>query len=53
MHMILWQAIMALVGAIVGLVGRILHRDKLSQLGDVVAFLGASAIVYSVLAVVL
>lgn len=53
MYMVLWQAIMLLVGAIVGLLGRILRRDKLSQLGDVLAFLGASAIVYSVLAVVL
>ena len=53
MHMVLWQAIMLLVGAIVGLVGQILRRDKLAQLGDAVAIIGASAIVYSVLAVVL
>lgn len=53
MHMILWQAVMLLVGAIVGLVGRILRRDKVATLGDALAFLGASAIVYSVLAVVL
>ena len=53
MHMVLWQAIMLLAGAIVALLGRILRRDKLAQLGDVLAFLGASAIVYSVLAVVL
>lgn len=53
MHMVLWQAIMLLVGAIVGFVGRILRRDKLATLGDAMALLGASAIVYSVLAVVL
>lgn len=52
MHMILWQAIMLLVGAIVGLVGRILRRDKVAQVGDVLAFLGASAFIYSILAVV-
>lgn len=50
--MVLWQAIVLLVGAIIGLLGRILRRDKLSQLGDVLAFIGASAIVYSFLAVV-
>ena len=53
MHMLLWQAIMLLVGAIMSLLGRILRRDKVAMLGDVLAFLGASAIVYSVLAVVL
>lgn len=53
MHMVLWQAIMLLVGAIVGLVGQILHRDKVTQVGVVMVFMGASAIVYSVLAVVL
>lgn len=51
MHMLLWQAIMLLVGAIVGLVGRILRREKIAMLGDVLAFLGASAIIYSVIAV--
>lgn len=51
--MLLWQAIMLLVGAIVGFVGRILRREKIAMLGDVLAFLGASAIIYSVLAVVL
>ena len=53
MHMLLWQAIMLLVGAIVGLVGQILHRDKVTQVGAVMVFIGASAIVYSILAVVL
>lgn len=53
MHMLLWQAIMLLAGAIVAFLGRILRRDRLAMLGDVLAFLGASAIVYSVLAVVL
>ena len=51
MHMVLWQAIMLLVGAILSLVGRILRREKVAMLGDVMAFLGASAIVYSILAV--
>ena len=49
--MLLWQAIMLLVGAIVALLGQILHRDKLSQLGAVMVFMGASAFVYSILAV--
>ena len=52
MHMVLWQAIMLLVGAIVGLLGQILHRDKLSQVGAVMVFIGASAFIYSILAVV-
>ena len=52
MHMLLWQAIMLLAGAIVGLVGQILHRDKLSQVGAVMVFMGASAFIYSILAVV-
>ena len=51
--MLLWQAIMLLVGAIVGLVGQILHRDKLSQVGVVMVFIGASAFIYSILAIVL
>lgn len=50
--MLLWQAIMLLVGAIVGLLGQILHRDKLSQVGAVMVFMGASAFIYSILAVV-
>lgn len=53
MHMVLWQAIMLLVGAIVGFVGRILHREKLATLGDAMAIIGAGAIIYSVLAVAL
>ena len=49
--MLLWQLVMLLVGAIVGLVGQILHRDKLSQVGAVMVFIGASAFIYSILAV--
>lgn len=53
MHtMILWQAITVLLGAIVSLVGRILRRDKVAMVGAVIVFTGASAIVYSILAVV-
>ena len=51
MHMLLWQAIMLLVGAIVGLVGQILRRDKITQAGVVMVFMGASAFIYSILAV--
>lgn len=53
MHMLLWQAIMLLVGAIVALLGQILHRNKITQLGAVMVFMGASAFIYSILAVVL
>ena len=49
--MLLWQLVMMLAGAIVGLVGQILHRDKLSQVGAVMVFIGASAFIYSILAV--
>ena len=49
--MLLWQAIMLLVGAIVGLVGQILRRDKITQVGAVMVFMGASAFIYSILAV--
>ena len=52
MHMILWQLAMLLVGAIVGLLGQILHRDKVTQVGSVMVFIGASAFIYSILAVV-
>lgn len=51
MHMVLWQAIMLLVGAIVAFLGQILHRDKLSQVGVVMVFIGTSAFIYSILAV--
>ena len=50
--MLLWQAIMLLVGAIVGLLGQILRRDKVTQVGVVMVFMGASAFIYSILAVV-
>lgn len=49
--MLLWQVVMMLVGAIVGLVGQILHRDKVTQVGAVMVFIGASAFIYSILAV--
>ena len=49
--MLLWQAIMLLVGAIVGLLGQILRRDKVPQVVAVLVFLGASAFIYSILAV--
>ena len=50
--MLLWQAIMLLAGAIVGLLGQILRRDKVTQVGAVMVFIGASAFIYSILAVV-
>ena len=50
--MLLWQAIMLLVGAIIGLLGQILRRDKVTQVGVVMVFIGASAFIYSILAVV-
>lgn len=49
--MLLWQLVMLLAGAIVGLVGQILHRDKVTQVGAVMVFIGASAFIYSILAV--
>ena len=49
--MLLWQAIMLLVGAIVGLLGQILRRDKITQAGVVMVFIGTSAFIYSILAV--
>lgn len=49
--MLLWQLVMMLAGAGVALLGQILHRDKLSQVGVVMVFIGASAFIYSVLAV--
>ena len=52
MHMLLWQAIMLLVGAGVALLGQILHRDKVTQAGSVMVFIGTSAFIYSILAVV-
>lgn len=50
--MLLWQLVMMLAGAIVGLLGQILHRDKVTQVGVVMVFIGASAFIYSILAVV-
>lgn len=51
MHMLLWQLVMMLAGAIVGLVGQVVHRDKVTQVGAVMVFIGASAFIYSILAV--
>ena len=51
MHMLLWQAIILLVGAIVGLLGQIVQRDKITQAGVVMVFIGTSAFIYSILAV--
>lgn len=50
--MLLWQLVMMLAGAGVALLGQILHRDKLSQVGVVMVFIGTSAFIYSILAVV-
>lgn len=50
--MLLWQLVMLLAGAIVAFLGQILHRDKLSQVGVVMVFIGTSAFIYSILAVV-
>lgn len=50
--MLFWQAMFAMVGAIVALTGRILRREKIATVGAVMVFLGASAIIYSVLAVI-
>ena len=49
--MLLWQLVMMLAGAGVALVGQILHRDKVTQVGVVMVFIGASAFIYSILAV--
>lgn len=51
--MLLWQAVMMLAGAGVAFLGQILHRDKVTQVGGVMVFIGASAFIYSILAVVL
>lgn len=50
--MLLWQAVMMLAGAGVALLGQILRRDKVTQVGAVMVFMGASAFIYSILAVV-
>lgn len=50
--MLLWQLVMMLAGAIVALLGQILRRDKLSQVGVAMVFIGTSAFIYSILAVV-
>ena len=52
MHMLLWQLVMMLSGAIVALLGQVLHRDKVTQVGAVMVFIGTSAFIYSILAVV-
>ena len=52
MHMILWQLVMLLAGAGVAFLGQVLHRDKVTQVGVVMVFIGASAFIYSILAVV-
>ena len=49
--MLLWQLVMLLTGAIVALLGQIVHRDKITMLGNVMVFIGASAFIYSILAV--
>ena len=49
--MLLWQLVMMLAGAIVALLGQIVHRDKVTQVGVVMVFIGASAFIYSILAV--
>ena len=51
MHMVLWQLVMMLAGAGVALLGQILRRDKVTQAGAVMVFIGASAFIYSILAV--
>ena len=51
--MLLWQLIMMLAGAGVAFLGQILHRDKVTQVGSVMVFIGASAFIYSILAIVL
>ena len=53
MHMVLWQLVMMLAGAGVAFLGQILHRDKLSQVGVVMVFIGTSAFIYSILAIIL
>ena len=50
--MLLWQLVMMLAGAGVAFLGQILHRDKVTQVGSVMVFIGASAFIYSILAVV-
>lgn len=49
--MLLWQLVMLLAGAGVAFLGQILHRDKVTQVGAVMVFIGASAFIYSILAV--
>ena len=49
--MLLWQLVMMLAGAGVAFLGQILHRDKITQAGSVMVFMGASAFIYSILAV--
>ena len=49
--MLLWQLVMMLAGAGVAFLGQILRRDKVTQVGVVMVFIGASAFIYSILAV--
>ncbi len=49
--MLLWQLVMMLAGAGVALLGQIVHRDKVTQVGVVMVFIGTSAFIYSILAV--
>ena len=50
--MLLWQLVMMLAGAGVAFLGQILRRDKITQAGVVMVFIGTSAFIYSILAVV-
>ena len=49
--MLLWQLAMMLVGTGVAFLGQILRRDRVTQVGSVMVFMGASAFIYSILAV--
>ena len=51
--MLLWQLVMMLAGAGVAFLGQILRREKITMLGNVMVFIGASAFAYSILAIVL
>ena len=49
--MLLWQLVMMLAGAGVAFLGQILRRDKVTQAGAVMVFMGASAFIYLILGV--
>lgn len=51
--MLLWQLVMMLAGAGVAFLGQILRRDKVTQVGVAMVFMGTSAFIYSILAIVL